>query len=64
MADRPAGTLYRIIVWSYDRGTLPYDVLCALILAFIFLVPRSCFLKTRAADTGSGAAVSQSETRP
>ena len=63
MAERPSGTLYRIIVWSYDRGTLPYDVLCALILAFIFLVPRSCFLKRTAVDSSSGAAVSQSEAR-
>ena len=63
MAERPVGTLYRIIVWSYDRGTLPYDVLCALILAFIFLVPRSCFLKKQAAETSAAAAVSQSETR-
>jgi hypothetical protein len=32
-----------IIVWTYERGTLPYDILCGLILAFIFFVPRSCF---------------------
>lgn len=32
-----------ILVWSYERGTLQYDIICALILAFIFLTPRSCF---------------------
>ena len=32
-----------ILVWSYERGTLQYDIICALILAFIFLVPRGCF---------------------
>jgi len=32
-----------ILVWSYDRGTLQYDIICALILAFVFLVPPSCF---------------------
>jgi hypothetical protein len=33
-----------IFVWSYDRGTIQYDIICALILAFIFFVPRSCFV--------------------
>ena len=33
-----------IFVWSYGRGTLQYDIICALILAFIFFVPRSCFV--------------------
>jgi hypothetical protein len=33
----------KILVWSYERGTLQYDILCALILLFIFAVPRSCF---------------------
>lgn len=33
----------RIILWSYGRTTWQYDVLCALILAFIFLTPKSWF---------------------
>jgi hypothetical protein len=32
-----------IIFWAYGRGTLQYDILCGLILAFIFLTPRYCF---------------------
>lgn len=36
-----------ILVWSYERGTLQYDIICALILAFIFLVPRGCFAPAR-----------------
>jgi hypothetical protein len=32
-----------ILMWSYERGTLQYDIICALILAFIFFVPPSCF---------------------
>jgi hypothetical protein len=40
-------TLRRIFVWSYDRGTLQYDIICALILAFIFFIPRSCFTPKR-----------------
>lgn len=32
-----------IILWSHERGTWQYDVLCALIIATIFLVPSKYF---------------------
>jgi len=35
--------LLRSIFWSYERGSWQYDVICAVILAFIFLTPRSWF---------------------
>ena len=35
--------LKRIILWSYGRTTWQYDVLCVLILVFVFLTPRSWF---------------------
>jgi len=35
--------LDKAIFWTYGRGTLQYDVLCGLILAFIFLTPRYFF---------------------
>jgi hypothetical protein len=35
--------LKSIFFWRYGRTTWQYDVLCALILAFIFLTPRSWF---------------------
>jgi len=44
------GTLRNVLIWTYERGTLPYDILCGLILAFIFFVPRSCFAPKRQAD--------------
>ena len=34
---------YNIFFWVYERGTLQYDILCALILLFIFLSPRYLF---------------------
>ena len=40
-------TIKRLFFWGYARNTWQYDVLCALILAFIFLTPRSWF------ETGS-----------
>jgi hypothetical protein len=35
----------KIFIWTYERGTLSYDIICILILAFIFFVPPSCFHK-------------------
>lgn len=36
-------SLRKIFLWTYGRSTWQYDVLCALILAFIFLTPKSWF---------------------
>lgn len=33
----------KILFWTYGRTTWQYDVLCALILAFIFLTPKTQF---------------------
>jgi hypothetical protein len=35
--------LKRFILWDYPRGVWQYDVMCGLILAFIFLAPRDWF---------------------
>ncbi len=32
-----------VILWSYNRGTFPYDIMCAAILLFVFLTPGSVF---------------------
>ena len=37
------GSLNRIILWDHDRGSWQYDVLCLLIIAFIFLSPKAWF---------------------
>jgi len=31
------------ILWTHQRGSLRYDIMCALILAFIFFTPREVF---------------------
>ena len=33
----------RFLLWSFDRGSFQYDVICGLILAFIFLTPGHAF---------------------
>jgi hypothetical protein len=53
VSGQRGGTLRNVLIWTYERGTLPYDILCGLILAFIFLVPRSCFAPKTPADATS-----------
>jgi hypothetical protein len=31
------------LLWTFGRGSRPYDVICAAILAFIFLAPQRLF---------------------
>jgi len=35
--------LVRIVFWSFERGTWPYDLAVALIVVFVLLSPRSWF---------------------
>ena len=53
---------HKILVWSYERGTIQYDVICILILAFVFLVPPACFVKKRASQN-EGSASSREAAR-
>jgi len=36
-------TLKKTLFWSYERGSWQYDVMCVLILAFVFFAPNSLF---------------------
>lgn len=33
----------RAVFWTYERGSWQYDIICAVILAFIFFTPRAWF---------------------
>lgn len=35
--------LGRIVFWSYERGSWPYDVMVIVIVVFVLLTPRSWF---------------------
>jgi|SRR5579871_1692815 len=37
------GALSRLVFWDFERGSWQYDIICILILAFIFLTPRDFF---------------------
>jgi hypothetical protein len=47
------GVIKKIILWNYERGTWPYDILCLLIIAFIFLTPNEWFRRTEKSATNS-----------
>ena len=44
-------TLKKTLFWSYDRGSWQYDVMCVLILAFIFLAPNRMFIQRASMPT-------------
>jgi hypothetical protein len=33
----------KYLLWSFERGSRPYDVICIVILTFIFITPPSVF---------------------
>jgi hypothetical protein len=33
----------RFLLWSFERGSAQYDVICVVILAFIFIMPPALF---------------------
>jgi hypothetical protein len=33
----------RFLLWTFERGSIQYDAMCAIILAFMFLTPRNTF---------------------
>jgi len=35
--------IVNVVLWSYERGSWQYDVMCILIIGFILLTPRSWF---------------------
>lgn len=41
-----SNVLKKIVFWNYERTSWQWDVLCVLILVFIFLTPKSWFANT------------------
>ncbi len=46
-----------VINWSYERASWQWDVLCILIMCFIFLTPKTWFNKSKVSATSSSAAI-------
>ena len=51
MASKSVKLIGRVLFWRYRRGSWQYDILCALILAFIFLTPKEVFHGTFLSNT-------------
>ena len=49
--------LVRIVFWSFERGTWPYDVAVAVIVLFVLFSPRSWFNDRPRTDAVSATAV-------
>jgi hypothetical protein len=47
----------RVIFWSYERGSWPYDVMVVAILLFVLVTPRRWFHDEARASVLAGAAV-------
>jgi hypothetical protein len=56
----PMGTIWRTIrgyiLWSYERGTLHYDIMVTLILLFVFLSPRYINFKDKPVERNAYSA--------
>src|SRR5436190_18721350 len=44
-------TIRKIFFWNYARNTWQWDILCVLILIFIFLTPKTWFESSKRAST-------------
>jgi hypothetical protein len=51
MASGSVSPFKRFLLWDYPRASWQYDVIVALILAFIFLTPRGIFRDQPSAGT-------------
>jgi len=40
---QPSIEMKRFLLWSFERGSVQYDVICVVILTFIFLTPPAVF---------------------
>ena len=52
-----------VINWNYERASWQWDVLCLVLLAFIFLTPKSWFDKSNTSATQTAIAIVQDRDR-
>lgn len=51
----------QFVLWRYERGTWQYDVFCLLIIAFIFLTPKTWFEKREKLATQTARLIVKAE---
>ena len=57
MSGGPLNSVGRLLFWRYARGSWQYDILCGLILVFIFATPKSVFDGSYFRDQSNGKRV-------
>jgi hypothetical protein len=48
-------TIRDFVLWSYERGTIQYDIMVTLILLFVFLSPRAINFKDKPTEHNPSA---------
>ena len=61
MVRRVVQVVGSVVFWTYPRGTWQYDILCILILAFIFLTPRTLFDGSPSSETQKPEKIQEEE---
>jgi hypothetical protein len=54
----------RILLWDFERASWQWDVLCILIMAFIFLTPKSWFDGAEKPATPTPSAIVKPQPSP
>lgn len=54
----------KIILWNYERASWQWDVLCLLIVAFIFLTPKTWFERKERLATQTSRLVVKAQDFP
>ncbi len=54
----------RVLFWTYSRGSWQYDIICLVILAFIFFTPRNVFDRSAPRDLKSGESTVSRKSDP
>jgi len=56
--------LKKIVLWDFERASWQWDVLCLLIMAFIFLTPKAWFGVADKSATQTPAAAVKPQVSP
>jgi hypothetical protein len=54
----------RLVLWDFERGSWQYDLFCLLIVAFIFLTPKSWFERAEKFATQLPSAIVRHQYTP
>ena len=57
-------SIKKFILWNHERGTWQYDVFCLLIIAFIFITPKTWFEKREKLATQTSRLIVKAQDFP